>query len=134
MPSVPTDRADLSDDADRCRPFPATTRAGSRDTGPPQTKQVTATTLPNQPGAQAQPRATTRQRGPTARLEQAREEETAARKFRNHKRGMLFLLKGPPSTSPFCTWVNEPREPEGLPPDWTPDESTLKPLPDDPPF
>jgi len=41
-----------------------------------------------------------------------------ARKFRNHLRGMLFLFKGTPSTGPY----------------WTPDESTLVPLPDDPPF
>jgi len=68
------------------------------------------------------------------RLEQARKEEIAARKFRNHMRGMLFLFKGTPSTSPFCIWVNDPRESEDLPADWAPDESTLAPLPDDPPF
>lgn len=49
-------------------------------------------------------------------------------------RDMLFLFKGAPSTSPFCTWVNEPREPEELPSDWTPDEPATEPLPDDPPF
>ena len=68
------------------------------------------------------------------RLEQARKQEIAARKFRNHMRGMLFLFKGTPSTSPFCTWVNDPREPEELPPDWTPEEPLAAPLPDDPPF
>ncbi len=47
-------------------------------------------------------------------------------------RDMLFLMKGTPSTSLQCTWVNEPREPEGLPADWTPPEPA--PLPDDPPF
>jgi Domain of unknown function (DUF222) len=67
-------------------------------------------------------------------LEQARKEEIAARKFRNHMRDMLFLFKGTPSGSPFCTWVNDPREPEELPPDWIPDEPALTPLPDDPPF
>ncbi len=67
-------------------------------------------------------------------LEQARKQEIAARKFRNHMRDMLFLFKGTPSTSPYCTWVNDPREPEELPPDWTPDEPALQPLPDDPPF
>jgi uncharacterized protein DUF222 len=67
-------------------------------------------------------------------LEQARKQEIAARAFRNHMRDMLFLFKGTPSTSPFCTWVNEPRESEELPADWTPDEPALKPLPDDPPF
>lgn len=71
-----------------------------------------------------------------ARLElhEAREKEISARKFRNHMRDMLFLFKGKPSTSPFCTWVNDPREPEELPPDWKPDEPELQPAPDDPPF
>ncbi|OBH42998.1 HNH endonuclease signature motif containing protein [Mycobacterium mantenii] len=68
------------------------------------------------------------------RLEQARKQEIESRKFRNHMRDMLFLFKGTPSTSPYCTWVNDPREPEELPPDWTPDEPVLQPLPDDPPF
>ncbi len=68
------------------------------------------------------------------RLEEARKQEIAARKFRNHMRGTLFLFKGTPSTSPFCTWVNDPREPEELPPDWTPEEPLAAPLPDDPPF
>jgi hypothetical protein len=66
------------------------------------------------------------------RLEEVREEEVAARKFRNHMRDMLFLFKGTPSASPFCTWVNDPREPEELPPDWLPPQ--LEPLPEDPPF
>lgn len=68
------------------------------------------------------------------RLEQARQREIADRKFRNHMRDMLFLFKGAPSTSPFCAWVNDPREPEELPPDWAPDEPAYQPLPDDPPF
>ena len=42
---------------------------------------------------------------------------------------MLFLFKGTPSTSPFCTWVNDPREPEELPADWTPDEPASQPCP-----
>lgn len=67
-------------------------------------------------------------------LEQDRKDEIAARKFRNHTRDMLFLFKGTPSTSPYCTWVNDPREPEELPPDWVPDVPALQPLPDDPPF
>ncbi|KLO43831.1 HNH nuclease [Mycobacterium nebraskense] len=67
-------------------------------------------------------------------LEEAREQEIAARKFRNHMRDMLFLFKGTPSTSPFCTWVNDPKEPEELPPDWIPDEPAPRPVPDDPPF
>ena len=67
-------------------------------------------------------------------LEEARQQEIAARKFRNHMRDMLFLFKGAPSTSPFCTWVNDPKEPEELPQDWAPDEPAPSPLPDDPPF
>jgi len=68
-------------------------------------------------------------------LEQARKDEIAARKFRNHMRDMLFLFEvGAPNTSPFCTWVNDPREPEELPPGRVPDEDPLPPLPDDPPF
>lgn len=67
-------------------------------------------------------------------LEEARKREIAARKFRNHMRDMLFLFKGTPSISPFCVWVNEPRESEELPPDWTPHEPALQPLPDEPPF
>jgi hypothetical protein len=67
-------------------------------------------------------------------LEQARKREIAERKFRNHMRDMLFAFKGTPSTSPYCPWVNEAREPEELPPDWVPDEPDPTPLPDDPPF
>ena len=67
-------------------------------------------------------------------LEVARKEEIAGRKFRNHMRGMLLLLKGTPSTSPFCTWINDPHETEDLPADWRPDENPVDPLPDDPPF
>ena len=68
------------------------------------------------------------------RLEEARKEEVAARKFRNHMRDMLFLFKATPSTSPFCRWVNDPREPEELPADWIPDKPAVTALPDDPPF
>lgn len=67
-------------------------------------------------------------------LEDARKREIAERKFRNHMRDMLFLFKGTPSTSPYCTWVNDPREPEELPKDWTPGEPAPAPLPDEPPF
>lgn len=67
-------------------------------------------------------------------LEQARRQEIADRKFRNHMRDMLFLFKGTPSTSPFCTWVNDPREAEELPPDWTPERSARISVPADPPF
>jgi hypothetical protein len=68
------------------------------------------------------------------KLEAARNEEIAARKFRNHMRDMLFLFKGTPSTSPFCRWVNDPREPEELPPEWRPNNPDQDPVPADPPF
>jgi hypothetical protein len=68
------------------------------------------------------------------RLEEARKQEIAARRFRNHMRDALFAFKGAPSTSPFCRWVNDPREPEELPSDWQPDDQVPDPLPDDPPF
>jgi Domain of unknown function (DUF222) len=68
------------------------------------------------------------------RLEDARKEEIADRKFRNHMREMLFLFKGKSSTSPFCSWVNDPREPEELPPDWAPEKTEPVTQPDDPPF
>ncbi|MFZ0834795.1 MAG: hypothetical protein WAM92_17330 [Mycobacterium sp.] len=48
-------------------------------------------------------------------------------------RDMLFLLKGKPSTSPFCAWVNDPYESEELPPDWQPPPKEAPP-PEDPPF
>jgi hypothetical protein len=66
-------------------------------------------------------------------LLRARKDEIEARKFRNHMRDMLFLFKGKPSTSPFCTWVNDPYEAEELPQDWEPPPPS-PPLPDDPPF
>lgn len=68
------------------------------------------------------------------RLEQARKDEIAARKFRNHLRDALFAYKGAPSTSPFCQWVNDPHEPEELTADWAPPGPAADPLPDDPPF
>jgi hypothetical protein len=67
-------------------------------------------------------------------LQQARKEEIEARKFRNHMRSMLFAFKGTPSTSPFSPWVNDPREPEELPPDWAPADAPAEPLPQRPPF
>ena len=68
------------------------------------------------------------------RLMQARKDEIAVRKFRTHMRDMLFVFKATPSTSPFCTWVNDPREATELPLDWTPERPAVTPLPDEPPF
>jgi hypothetical protein len=68
------------------------------------------------------------------RINRARKQEIADRKWRNHMRKMLVLFKGgEPSTSPWCQWVNEPFEPEELPPDWEPPPPP-PPTPDDPPF
>jgi hypothetical protein len=55
--------------------------------------------------------------------------------WRNHMRKMRILFKGnEPSTSPWCTWVNEPFEPEVLPPDWKPPPPPSHQLADEPPF
>lgn len=68
------------------------------------------------------------------RINRARKQEIADRKWRNHMRKMLVLFKGgEPSTSLYCRWVNDPFEPEDLPPDWEPPPAP-PPLPDDPPF
>jgi hypothetical protein len=67
------------------------------------------------------------------RLEYARRQEIGYRKHRNEMRKMLFILKGRPSTSPFCTWINDPLEPEELPPDWRPPPEPA-PSSDEPPF
>jgi hypothetical protein len=67
-------------------------------------------------------------------VNQACRQEIADRKWRNHMRRMLILFKGGhPSTSPWCTWINDPFEPEELPSDWKP--LPPPPLdPDEPPF
>ena len=67
------------------------------------------------------------------RLQAARRREIENRKDRNRMRKMLFLLKGRPSASRYCAWINDPMEPEELPPDWRPPPEP-PPLPDDPPF
>ncbi|WP_408066763.1 HNH endonuclease signature motif containing protein [[Mycobacterium] crassicus] len=66
-------------------------------------------------------------------LHEARQSEIRERKRRNRARDLLFILSGKPSTSPYGTWVNEPHQPEELPPDWQPPPPP-PPLPDDPPF
>lgn len=67
-------------------------------------------------------------------LYEARRGEIADRRWRNGMRAKLFLLKGGPSTSPYCRWINDPYEPEELPPDWQPPPLTVSELPDEPPF
>jgi hypothetical protein len=69
------------------------------------------------------------------RINRARKQEIADRKWRNHMRKMLILFKGrEPSTSPWCTWVNDALEPEELPPDWKPPPPPTSLDSDDPPF
>ena len=71
----------------------------------------------------------------TRRLNHARKKEIDLRKWRNHMRKMLILFMGKePSTSPWCTWVNDPFEPEELPPDWKPPPPPPQQLDDEPPF
>ena len=71
----------------------------------------------------------------TRRVNRARKQEIADRKWRNHMRKMLILFKGgEPSTSPWCAWVNDPCEPEQLPPDWKPPPFAPQTLDDEPPF
>jgi hypothetical protein len=71
----------------------------------------------------------------TRRINRARRQEIDLRKWRNHMRKMLILFKGnEPSTSPWCTWVNDPFEPEELPPDWQPPPAPPQQLDDEPPF
>jgi hypothetical protein len=67
------------------------------------------------------------------RLQAARRREIENRQDRNRMRKMLYLLRGKPSTSMYCTWINDPMEPEELPPDWRPPPQPPPP-PDDPPF
>ena len=67
-------------------------------------------------------------------LNRARAKEIDERKWRNHMRDMLFIFKGRPNTSPFCSWVNDAYEPEELEAGWTPPDTHGEPLPDDPPF
>lgn len=66
--------------------------------------------------------------------QKARRRELERRRNRNRMRATLKLFKGDePSTSPYCTWINDPFESEELPPDWEPPPPP-PPEPDDPPF
>ena len=66
-------------------------------------------------------------------VDYARKREIDAIKNRNRMRRTLILFKGrEKSTSPFSTWINDPCEPEELPPDWRPPPPS--PQPDEPPF
>ncbi len=64
--------------------------------------------------------------------------EIEDRLFRNRFRRTRVLFHGSiadkPSNSPFCRWVNDPLEPEHLPPDWQPPPLTPPDLDEPPPF
>ena len=60
----------------------------------------------------------------TRRINHARATEIDQRKWRNEMRFKLFLFKGTPSTSPACTWVNDPHENETITADWKPPPET----------
>ncbi|WP_326548287.1 DUF222 domain-containing protein [Mycolicibacterium sp. ND9-15] len=63
-----------------------------------------------------------------------RRREMEARRWRNRSRFLKIVFKGAaPSTSPWCRWINDPFEPEELPPDWEPPPPP-PPGPDEPPF
>ncbi len=69
------------------------------------------------------------------RLHRARYREIDLRKWRNNVRRMRILLKGGrPSTSPWCSWVNDPYEPEDLEPGWRPPPPPPGDDADEPPF
>ncbi|MFV8161875.1 DUF222 domain-containing protein [Mycobacterium sp. 134] len=68
------------------------------------------------------------------RTQAARRQELERRRNRNRMRATLKFFKGDElSTSPYCTWINDPFEPEELPPDWEPPPER-PPAPEDPPF
>lgn len=67
------------------------------------------------------------------RYDVARRRELQRIADRNHMRRLKRVFKGDaPSTSPWCTYVNDPMEPEELPADWSPPPRVCDP--DEPPF
>jgi hypothetical protein len=70
----------------------------------------------------------------TRRVNYAINKEIELRKWRNQSRRWLIFFKGKQeSTSPFSTWINQPFEPEQLPPNWRPPPRPHT-LDDTPPF
>jgi hypothetical protein len=72
----------------------------------------------------------------TRRTNRARRQEIDLRMWRNNMRKTLLVLKGGhPSTSPWCTWVNEPLEDVNITADWVPPPPPPRtPGGDKPPF
>ena len=70
------------------------------------------------------------------RINRARREEIDLLKWRNNIRKRLLVLKGGrPSTSPWCTWVNDPVEDVHITADWVPPPpAPPNPVDDEPPF
>jgi hypothetical protein len=48
------------------------------------------------------------------------------------RKRLVVFKGGRPSTSPYARWINDPLQPEELPPDWQPPPSA--PLPDERPY
>jgi hypothetical protein len=72
----------------------------------------------------------------TRRINRGRYLEVDLRMWRNNMRKTLLVLKGGhPSTSPWCTWVNEPLEDVNITADWVPPPPPPRtPGGDKPPF
>jgi len=70
------------------------------------------------------------------RINRARREEIDLRKWRNNMRKTLLVLEGGrPSTSPWCSWVNDPVEDVHITADWVPPPpAPPNPGDDEPPF
>ncbi|MET4431108.1 hypothetical protein ABIA65_004419 [Mycolicibacterium sp. 624] len=65
--------------------------------------------------------ATRHQNEQTRRNNRARSDEIDVRKWRNNMRRTLLVFKGgDASTSPWCSWVNDPLEDEHISADWLP--------------
>lgn len=69
------------------------------------------------------------------RINRGRRQEIDRRWWRNNMRRNLLILKGGrPSTSPWCPWVNDPKEPD-ITADWLPPPPPAPHLtPEEPPF
>jgi hypothetical protein len=72
----------------------------------------------------------------TRKVNRARSRELELRTWRNDMRRKLLVFKGgKPSTSPWCSWVNDPLEDERITADWRPPPPPPPTPPgDEPPF
>jgi hypothetical protein len=68
-------------------------------------------------------------------VNRGRRQEIEIRRWRNEMRRTLLVLRGGrPSTSPFCSWVNDPLEDEHITADWRPPPPLSPTVDDEPPF